>query len=422
MITLHQVVSGGNKYGENVTVKVSPLSFNLIDIRAKAGETASFLPIGIDGITGFSKGEEIKGEEFAFSPMVFQAKEGDVIMIRSNDAEYSPQIFFDSNGNGTMDWGANIYFGSDDSSEMDELIFSEKRYDGIDPTYTDIVPIHRNGTYFFFVMNLYGGLELCHLKNRCDANASMPMKIKAPEQAGTYLGIAEKNGNLIPIPVKLLVEAGEPTSIFLDTANRTDPNLLFEVKLEVQDKFGNLVENDTATAVIEFNGTTKNVDLVKGKDSINLTAPEKTGIYKIKAQSRYGISEKDIEIIDKVPIETGNNSINSTEIEEKMNQIGDTRGPASTKQIKDLPKKVESVSSILTSGNISLTWQASEDADYYNVYRLKGASLEKLAEVKSPEYTLKGELWKSYTFRVSAVNREGNESELSDPVGIVVTP
>lgn len=122
------------------------------------------------------------------------------------------------------------------------------------------------------------------------------------------------------------------------------------------------------------------------------------------------------------PWETGNTSINSTEIEEKMDQIGDTRGPASTEQIKDLPKKVESVSSILTSGNISLTWQASEDADYYNVYRLKGASLEKLAEVKSPEYTLKGELWKSYTFRVSAVNREGNESELSDPVGIVVTP
>jgi len=28
----------------------------------------------------------------------------------------------------------------------------------------------------------------------------------------------------------------------------------------------------------------------------------------------------------------------------------------------------------------------------------------------------------SRTFRVSAVNSEGNESELSDPVGIVVTP
>jgi hypothetical protein len=51
------VVSGGNKYGENVTVKVSPLSFNLIDIRAKAGVTARFLPRGIDGITGFCKGE-----------------------------------------------------------------------------------------------------------------------------------------------------------------------------------------------------------------------------------------------------------------------------------------------------------------------------------------------------------------------------
>ena len=46
----------------------------------------------------------------------------------------------------------------------------------------------------------------------------------------------------------------------------------------------------------------------------------------------------------------------------------------------------------------------------------------KLADVKNPEYSLKGELWESQTFRVSAVNSEGNESEMSDPVGIVVTP
>jgi len=83
-----------------------------------------------------------------------------------------------------------------------------------------------------------------------------------------------------------------------------------------------------------------------------------------------------------------------------MDQIGDTRGSASTEQIKDLPKKVESVSSILTSGNISLTWQASEDADYYNVYRLKGASLEKLAEVKSG---LRNFNKVSYRFTVSLI-------------------
>jgi subtilisin family serine protease len=402
LIILRQVVPGGNKYGENITIDINVTSFNPIDLGAKAGEPISFLSSGIDGIMGFSTGEVIRDES---GPKTFKAKKGDVILIDSNDTSYLPQIFLDSNENGTIDW------------DIDVPIFAEQRYNEINPSYTDIIPINKSGTYF-----LSGNCEFYHIKNRYENNSNAPMKIKAPEQAGTYLGLAEIGGNFIPIPVKLVVTAGEPTSICLDTANRTVSNLPFEVKLEVQDKFGNLVENDTATAVIEFNGTTKNVDLVKGKNSINLTAPEKTGIYKIKAQSRYGISEKDIEIIDKIPIETGNTSINGTEIEEKMDQIGDTRGPAPTKQIKDLPKKVESVSSILTSGNISLTWQASEDADYYNVYRLKGVSSEKLAEVKSPEYTLKGELWKSYTFRVSAVNREGNESELGDPVGIVVTP
>ena len=89
---------------------------------------------------------------------------------------------------------------------------------------------------------------------------------------------------------------------------------------------------------------------------------------------------------------------------------------------KDSIKEVQSVSVLSDSGNIRLTWQASEGVDHYNVYRLKDGAPEKLAEVKSPEYIKKGELWKSYTFRISAVNSEGNESELSDPVGIVVTP
>ncbi len=419
LITLHQVVSGGNKYGENVTIKVSPLSFNITDIRAKAGEAVSFLPIGIDSITDFSTGEEIKGEEFGFSSKAFQAEDGDVIIIRSNDTEYSPQIFFDSNGNGTMDWGANLYFGSDDNSEMDELIFAEKRYDGIDPSYTDIVPIRKNGTYFLFVMDPYGRLELYHMKSRFEANtnASAPMKIKAPEQAGTYLGIAEKDENLIPIPVKLTVDAGEPTSICLDAVNRTDRSLPFEVTLKVQDKFGNLVEN-TTTAAVEFNGATKKVDLVKGIGSINLTAPNKAGRYKVKVQSQYGIAEKDIEIADKALIGTGNTSINSSGSAEA---IYEAKKAMPSDEKKDSIKKVQLISVLSASGNISLTWQASEGADHYNVYRLKDGAPEKLAEVKNPEYAMRGEPWKSYTFRISAVNSTGNESEMSDPVGIVVT-
>ncbi|AEB69757.1 S8 family serine peptidase [Methanothrix soehngenii] len=418
LIVIDQVFSGGKKYGENVTININVTPFKPIDLKAKAGDIISFLPPGIDCIIGFSGAEEVKGEEFGFSPKAFQAEEGDVIIIRSNDTEYSPQIFFDSNENGTMDWGNDMYFRLNGSSTMDELIFAEKRYDDINPFYTDLIPIHKKGTYFLLVMNPYGRLELYHMKNRYENNSSASIKIKVPEQAGAYLGIAEKGGTLIPIPVKLTVEAGEPTSICLDAVNHTDRSLPFEVTLKVQDKFGNLVEN-TTTAGVEFNDATKKVDLVKGIGSINLTAPNKAGRYKVKVQSQYGIAEKDIEIADKALNGTGNTSINSPGSAEAISEAKETM-PSDEK--KDSIKEVQSVSVLSDSGNIRLTWQASEGVDHYNVYRLKDGAPEKLAEVKSPEYIKKGELWKSYTFRISAVNSEGNESELSDPVGIVVTP
>jgi fibronectin type 3 domain-containing protein len=136
-------------------------------------------------------------------------------------------------------------------------------------------------------------------------------------------------------------------------------------------------------------------------------------------QSQYGIAEKDIEIADKALNGTGNTSINSPGSAEAISEAKETM-PSDEK--KDSIKEVQSVSVLSDSGNIRLTWQASEGVDHYNVYRLKDGAPEKLAEVKSPEYIKKGELWKSYTFRISAVNSEGNESELSDPVGIVVTP
>jgi len=264
-------------------------------------------------------------------------------------------------------------------------------------------------------------LEFYHMKNRYNISSSEPTKIRVPKLAGKYLGIAENDGKFNPLPVKLLVESSEPASVCLDAVNRTDRSLPFEVKLEVQDRFGNLVEN-TTNAIVEFDNAKENVSLIKGLGSINLTAPDKAGRYKIKAQSKYGVAEKDIEIADKALIEMGNASTNNTGIADEINEVMEARDAAPMKMMKDPPENVESVSVLLVSGNISLTWQPSDGADHYNVYRLKYGALEKLAEVKSPEYTMKGELWKSYTFRISAVNSEGNESELSDPVGIVVTP
>jgi len=408
LIVLRQVVPGGNEYGENVSVKINITPLDPINFTALAGETLNLTQrnAGVDSIVGFSKGDDLKSGGYLET---FQAEEGDLLLIRSNCTIYKPQIFFDSNRNGTID------------RDTDELIFGEQRFDDINPSYSDIITIHKKGTYFFMLVDPECHLEFYHMKNRYNISSSEPTKIRVPKLAGKYLGIAENDGKFNPLPVKLLVESSEPASVCLDAVNRTDRSLPFEVKLEVQDRFGNLVEN-TTNAIVEFDNAKENVSLIKGLGSINLTAPDKAGRYKIKAQSKYGVAEKDIEIADKALIEMGNASTNNTGIADEINEVMEARDAAPMKMMKDPPENVESVSVLLVSGNISLTWQPSDGADHYNVYRLKYGALEKLAEVKSPEYTMKGELWKSYTFRISAVNSEGNESELSDPVGIVVTP
>ena len=86
------------------------------------------------------------------------------------------------------------------------------------------------------------------------------------------------------------------------------------------------------------------------------------------------------------------------------------------------PAKIESVKITSTNGVIKICWQPLENSDHYIVYRLVGDNLIKLVEVDVPEYTMDAGPWNSYTFRISAVDKDGNESELSDPIGIVVIP
>ena len=73
---------------------------------------------------------------------------------------------------------------------------------------------------------------------------------------------------------------------------------------------------------------------------------------------------------------------------------------------------------------ITINWQAAgdDDVDHYNVYRLKGTRWVKLKEVKMTEYIMEDtKAWNSYTFRIAAVDRAGNEGKASDPCGIVAT-
>ncbi|OPX77974.1 MAG: Pyrolysin precursor [Methanosaeta sp. PtaB.Bin039] len=400
LILLRQVVSNGNTYGENITIRIYATPFSPTDRKATAGDIVNLNLTGVDGIIGFSTGEEIRNEHGA---KTFKAKSGDVILIHSKEASYFPRIYFDSNENEKIDFNT------------DELIFGEQRYNDINQSYTDIIPIDKMGTYF-----LSGNCEFYHLKDRYKTSINESMTIKAPEQSGTYLGIAEKDTIPIPIPVTLLVEPGDPVSIGLKFDNITERNQSFQVELELQDRFGNLVEK-AAEATIEFGGVSQKVRLVNGLGFINLTAPPSDGIYQIVTKSRYGVTETEIKIAEMAPRKTGDFNISS----DMAAQVSDETPQMATKQPKEtaeLPEKVQSVSIKSTDGNISLSWPQSEGADRYNVYRLKYGNFEKAAEVNVTEYAMASEFWKSYTFRVSAVSSEGDEGEPSDPVAIVVTP
>jgi subtilisin family serine protease len=416
LIALRQVVPGGNEYGENVSIKVNIMPFDLINLRAKAGETIIIMPSGVDGIRGFSKCRNLRVGE---SPESFQAEEGDILLIGSNCTPYQPQIFFDSNKNGMMDL------------DTDELIFGEDRYYEINPSYRDVIPIPKKGTYFLMSMNLEEHLEFYHFKNKYNISPIEPMKIRVPEQAGKYLGIVEMEECFISTPVELVVEPGEPAYLLLSAPNRTSPRMPFDAVLEVQDKFQNPVE-ENITATVEFHNATKTVELINGKASISLTAPNKEGIYDIKAESKYGLTDRDIQI---APITT-NDTMGTASEEIDI----DATDSMMAKDAFEVPKaeenaslaiagnahgKVESISIFTKNGNINLIWQSCMGAEYYSVYRLNSSpacTYDKLADVKNPEYSMKGELWESHTFRISAIDNAGNESELSDPVGIVVTP
>ncbi len=418
LIVLRQVVPGGYNYGDNISIKIDIMPYRPIALKANAGETINLTltDAGVDSILGFSRGDDIGGAEYLET---FKADEADVLLIRSNCSSYKPQIFFDSNNNGQMDW------------DTDELIFGEQRFDDINPTYSDLIPIPENGTYFFMFPYPDCPLEFYHMKNRYNFSSSGLTEIRVPEVVGKYLGIAEHDGFLIPIPVELFVDAGEPALLRLSAPNYTGPNMPFDIKLEILDMYQNPAE-ENVTALVKFHNATNVVKIHKGSGSISLTAPDEEGTFKIEAQSRYGFVDTDIEIVQALTHESTSTvgeiydmDANDSATHQVAFEVPKKENSHQMAIEEDALDKVESVSISSENGYINLFWKPCAGAESYQVYRL-GYSMDytytKLADVKNPEYSLKGVLWESRTFRISAVDGAGNKSEMSDPIGIVVTP
>ncbi|OPX79937.1 MAG: Pyrolysin precursor [Methanosaeta sp. PtaB.Bin039] len=572
IVVLNQVISGGNTYGENLTIQTEVSSFAQPQIIiTKAGEVVSLLPAGADSVAGFSLKEDIAEGTLK----IFEAEIGDVILLRSNSTEYYPHLFFDKNANGLFD------------GDIDEAVFAESRNDIVAPSHEDTIMISDNGTYI--LIDFVG--EFYHMKDLYRICDDAPIEIKAPEKAGRYYGILEKNGKHLPVLQEMVVEPGEPVSISVYSLDRIGCNVSFDVSLKIFDSFGNLASGDTE-AIVEFNEISQRVKVIKGIGSIRLTAPGETGQYMIRCKGQYGSAEKAIEITDEAIIEIVDIDLSDQDISFKIINIGgseldlniyanpskhldfnpdaqpmapvkmyqsmfsyskillraintsmnmsggqereivfprtlsheepyivviaNTAGdvidhkeinspdplpvkdggieelkdnetaivnqplsfkaeglvsvqmndhqplffithgafsfyPDETGQLKvDMderdyeievvaenpkapakitraleikpPSKVQSISINATNGNISLVWPPVVRADRYHVYQLERDILKQVGEVEDPRYSMDGELWSSYTFRISAVTETGIEGQLSDPVGSVVIP
>jgi len=402
LILLNEVIFGGNYYGENVSIKTEFFDLMDLQLESKAGDLVTVPPEYADSIKGFSMAEELVDQK------TFRAQDGDLLLLQSNESSYSPHLFFDTNGNGTLDW------------DEDEVVFADLGRTQVEPTYTDVISIIRDGTYF-----LRGyGIAFYHLKEQYELNSDNATEIRAPEKAGTYLGLAVKNGVAIPVPITLKVMAKDPASIDFVVPERTKPNSSFEAKLEVIDSYGNLVDVDSV-AEVEFLSKSNSLEIMVGEGFINLTAPEEPGMYKIKAECKYGSIEKEVQItteaidIDDKSAE-GSDDLNSSLSMGSPSQADSTAAANTLNEV--LLPKVESISAVSNNGTISIFWNPVDEADHYNVYQLRYNSLKTLAEVKDPQYTMVEKLWSTYTFRIAAVDESGNEGPLSDPVGIVAIP
>jgi subtilisin family serine protease len=271
ILVLNQVISGGNVYGENVGIRTNITSPEPIELAAEAGETIKYRSPCVDGIIGFSSGRE----GVAGGIETFEAKQGDVLLLRSNGTYYRPHLFFDSNGNETRDW------------DTDEIVFAERRVGYITHLYTDIIPIPRNGTYFFMV-NLEG--KLYHMTEKYVASPSSQITIQAPKEAGTYLGLCAVNGKVVPVPVILEVEPLEPAQIELKAPEIIGCNLPFELEIRICDRYGNLVEINTSVTVILENRT-EEIEIVNGTGSVTLNAPETEGEHAIRVEGNFDAEE-----------------------------------------------------------------------------------------------------------------------------------
>jgi subtilisin family serine protease len=392
--------SGRSSYGEQISLQVTPLAgapavASMPKMVAKAGQTLE-QPTSADAVLGFGRRIEVQALQ---EPYRFEARRGDHAIL--NLPRTGVEVIFDSDNNGKLD------------ESTDEVILRDELNEELVATAGQVFSLPYDGTYF--ISHFTGSFVL--LPHRYPAEDGKVL-LTVPQKAGDYVGIAEKDGQLLSGELSLTVQPSEAVRVEIKPAADVVRGHAADIGLQVLDVFGNPVAKDL-DATVSLRGVAQKVQIVNGKGNVQLQIPDMDGDIPVSVRTELGVDQSTLKP-GTVSTAKGENKPAPVVANEPSGEK--LHAPVSYSAAAR-PAKPVWLHAVPEKNGLRFTWKApaSSEIDHYVVYRM-GRDWKKADETREPQYFLKGELWNSYTIRVTAVDKNGVESEPSDPCGVVLTP
>jgi hypothetical protein len=255
-LTVMAANSGRTTYGEHISVSVTPLSevpsaSALPKMTGVAGQMLE-QATSADAILGFGKRIDTVGWQ---EPYRFEARRGDHAILSLPRA--GMEVAFDSNENNKFD------------EATDEVILRDELNDQLSPTVNQVTSLPYDGAYF--IRGYQGSFVL--LPHRYQTQNGRVL-ISVPQKAGDYVGIAEKNGQILRGELSLVVQPSEARRIEIKPTSEVVRGRPAEVSLQALDAFDNPVATDLE-AKVTLQGVAQTVQLIGGIGHVQLQVPDK---------------------------------------------------------------------------------------------------------------------------------------------------
>jgi translation initiation factor IF-1 len=228
-----------------------------------------------DAILGFGKVTHLK--QMREAPYQFEARQGDRLVLHM-DNRMDSSLYFDTNADGKP------------SEDNDEVIIRDLRADALVPDRGMTIVLPHDGTYF--LTDFAGTLAL--LTHRWPAQGGK-VSIPVPTQAGTYIGVAEKNGQPAPGEVTLTVQAAAPRRVDVKPRSACVRGRSVDVDFQALDAFDNPAAADVE-ATVALRGMEQKVQMLQGKGRVRVQCPDEEGDFTVTARTPLGLDRGSVKV------------------------------------------------------------------------------------------------------------------------------